>query len=259
MQWPTSFVQVYLNDAIDKRMWVDLPQSSMLVTNILTAFPGSCAQQPLTSVPKPLAAKPEPDPKRRKTDSSPTMRAQPAPGSTSQSLDEESFGLSSSPTESNGLPAVRPRFRGERQQHDIHGMVMEAMRLHVDVPGDLPERKAKSVLRLLPLLLGYEAVRRLVAEKIESWMNSPNVARFTRDLLPRLANECTMDDHMEQETMRRVVQIKYKVHAAKEHMEVIAILARTNVHFCQLALEFYLREETVNADSLAAKILKYKQ
>ena len=136
---------------------------------------------------------------------------------------------------------------------------MEAMRLHVDVPGDLPERKAKSVLRLLPLLLGYEAVRRLVAEKIESWMNSPNVARFTRDLLPRLANECTMDDHMEQETMRRVVQIKYKVHAAKEHMEVIAILARTNVHFCQLALEFYLREETVNADSLAAKILKYKQ
>jgi hypothetical protein len=139
-------------------------------------------------------------------------------------------------------------------------MVMEAMRVHVDIAGDLQERKAKSILRVLPLLLGYEAVRRLIAEKIESWMNNPNVSRFTRDLLPRLANECTMDDHMEQETMRRVVQLKYKVHAAKEHMEVISLLARTNVHFCQLALEFYLREETANAETLAGnKTLKYKQ
>lgn len=262
--WPVSLVSAFLTDSLDKRSWVEVASNAPFVGNIVTAFPCS------SSLPSPLVASKQliklggaadgPDAKRRKLESqSPTLRPNtPAAAAMAAVEGEEEIVLGGGGGKTEDTSEVRPRYRSEGLQREVHKQVLELVRAQMDTKEDMAERRAKSLLKTLPLLMGYDIVRHLVAFKIESWINNTNTVRFTRELMSRLANECTMET--EHETMALMLKMRPKVHATKEHLETIAMLARTNVHLCQIALDLLMREETSNFDFLTTnKTLRHKQ
>lgn len=247
--WPTSMVQAYLLDALDRRMWVDLAQNSVstFVANILTAFPGgysgSAPPNQATAVAK------EPDPKRMRLDkgnenSPPLTKAMTTPKGGSQYFEEEDGDENDnkpvSGRQSPTLPAIRPRFRSAELQNEIAKMAQEAVRRQMEVLQDAMsgDRKLKSLIRVLTIMVCYEPVRNMVVCKLDSWLANSNLTRYPRELLSRLAASCTQDSNMERETMRAILRMRPK--ANQTLVEALATVAKTNVDFLDIALRYYL-------------------
>ena len=224
--WPVEFVRAYLDDAFDKRLWVDLNQASVFVSNIVTAFgaPNPIISASSTTQPKPPLD--EPEQKRRKVHESPTLQpSAPPPGGapSTQYFDELSGAGSTASTAplTSELPPVRPRYRGASLQAEVRVAAVDACRVFMDARGDaMGDRRLKSALRVLPLLVGLEPVRYQVASRLEAWLNNPNAARHARELVTRLANSCTLDTDSELTTMRTLARLRPKPHAAPLHQEV---------------------------------------
>ena len=255
--WPIVFVRAYLDDAFDKRLWVDLNQASVFVSNIITAFG---VQNPTgvgtNAVPASATQKQgaeEPDQKRRKVNESPTLQPSAPPTvAGAQYFDELGCGggaPAATPAASTvELPPVRPRYRGAGVHAEIRVAAVDACRAYMDARGDaLGDRRLKSALRVLPLLVALEPVRSLVATRLEGWLNNPNAARHARELVARLAAGCTLDSEAELDTLRALARLRPKPHAAPLYLEAVAALARTNVHFAGIALSHFVEAEMLPA------------
>ena len=219
--WPTSLVKAYLDDALQGRRWVDTQHAAVLVANIVTAFPGSADAGPaaVDKDSKGAAGKDrggEPDAKRRKVTNSALVGA----GGDISAAASDRVGQSFYADEGGGdegekVTLVRPRYRNGDVQREIAKMVLDAVKksLEEQPSGESNLRKLQNVLRVLALLVGYEPVRYEVMKRLEVWLNNPNLVRHLKELMPRLASQCTESTQMEVETLRLMLRIRPKANA----------------------------------------------
>jgi hypothetical protein len=222
--WPTSLVKAYLDDALQGRRWVDTQHAAVLVANIVTAFPGSADAGPaaVDKDSKGAAGKDrggEPDAKRRKV----TNSALAGTGGDASAAASDRVGQSFYADEGGGDEAlVRPRYRNGDVQREIAKMVLDAVKksLEEQPSGESNLRKLQNVLRVLVLLVVYEPVRYEVMKRLEVWLNNPNLVRHLKELMPRLASQCTESTQMEVETLRLMLRIRPKANALQVRSRV---------------------------------------
>ena len=267
--WPISLVRAYLDDALQGRRWVDTSQASTLVANIITAFPGSHESAMSTSNDKDskggLAGK-EPDPKRRKTSGGLGVGTSPGATSVVPSADSQgsqpgsksagtSFYADEEGEEGEKVSMVRPRFRSAVLQRDIASMVLEVVKRNLDPQpsGDSTQRKLQNLLKVLVLLVVYEQVRFEVMKRLETWVNNPNLVRHLKELMPRLASQCTLATDTEQDTTRIMLRMRPKANAMNMHNEALGILCRSQTVFPLRAIVTLLEIEMKDYEGFAHK------
>ena len=247
--WPISLVKAYLDDALQGRRWVDIPQASQLVSNILTAFPGAhdmAASSASEKDQKSSAPGKEPDPKRRKVAGVPGAGG----GAASFYADEEG-----APEDSEKVTLVRPRFKSAALQSEIASMALETLKRNLDPQpsGDSTQRKLQNLLKVVVLLVVYEPVRNEVVKRLESWVNNPNLVRHLKELMPRLASQCTLNTDMEGETVRFMMRMRPKANATQMHNEALGILCRSNARCPLRALFMFTEMEMKDYESFVHK------
>eukprot|EP00960_Hanusia_phi_P066815 766480-Hanusia_phi.AAC.17 len=262
--WPISLVQAYLEDASEKRMWVDIPQASVLVANILTAFPGQSDTPSVASDPKSQSASKEPETKRRKiaATESPSLRPAAATSSANAaSLNEEAMDnldLSSSASAPVEKPPVRPRYRSAGLQQEIAKLSLEAVKRCIDpsTSSEANQKRLQNFLRVLSQLVVYEPIRKMVVQKLDFWINNPNLVRYVKEILPRLAVSCLQDSETERDTMVTLLRMKPKANAIQMHNEAVATICKTNIHFQHVAMYQLMESEMRSGDLQANKALR---
>jgi hypothetical protein len=247
--WPTSLVKAYLDDALQGRRWVDIPQASQLVSNILTAFPGAldgAAPSASDKDQKGSAAGKEPDPKRRKVTGGAGGGGAAA---ASYYADEEGA------EDSEKATLVRPRFKSAALQGEIAAMALEAVKRNLDPQpsGDSTQRKLQNLLKVVVLLVVYEPVRYEVVKRLEGWVNNPNLVRHLKELMPRLASQCTLSTDMENETVRNMMRMRPKANATQMHNEALGILCKSNARCSLRALLMFTEMEMKDFESFVHK------
>lgn len=222
--WPTSLVRAFLDDALQQgRRWIDIQHASALVSNIITAFPSAPDSMPVAASDrdqKGSVAGKEPDPKRRKlAGAGADAGGTPRPG-TSFYAEEEC-----SEEGEKASAIVRPRYRSAALQQEIASMVFEMVKRNLDAQaqpsGDSVQRKLQNALKVLVLLVVYEEVRNDVMKRLEGWINNPNLVRHIKELMPRLASQCTLSTEKESETVRYMLRMRPKANAT----QVLSLLA----------------------------------
>jgi hypothetical protein len=197
--WPTSLVKAYLDDALHGRRWVDIQNASVLVANIVTAFPGSAESGQTAAADKDLRGgsvagkeRAEPDAKRRKTAGGAVA------GAGAEAPERPCAGEEGS-DDRDKVALVRLRYRNGDLQREIAKMVLEAVKKGLDEQpsGEPNQRRLPNLLRVLVLLVVYEPVRYEVLKRLEVWVNNPNLVRHLKELMPRLALHCTETTQME--------------------------------------------------------------
>jgi len=249
--WPTSLVKAYLDDALQGRRWVDIQQASALVANIITAFPGTPDCPTTPSDKDKVGVGKEPDPKRRKmtggSASADTLGAV-RPGTSVYAEDEGC-------EDGEKATFVRPRYRSAVMQREIANMVLEAVKKNLEpMPsGESMQRKQQNFLRVLVLLVVYEPVRYEVMKRLEGWVNNPNLVRHLKELMPRLASQCTLSTEMETETVRVMLRMRPKANATQMHNEALGVLCKSNRGFPLRAFFTLFENEMKEYDSFAHK------
>ena len=262
--WPISLVQAYLEDASEKRMWVDIPQASVLVSNILTAFPGQSDATSVVSDTKSQSSSKEPDSKRRKiaASESPSLRPTSANSGASASYFNEEGMENLELSSSSGAPAekspVRPRFRSAPLQQEIARISLEVVKRCIDpsTSSEANQKRLQNFLRVLSHLVVYEPIRKMVVQKLDFWINNPNLVRYVKEILPRLAVSCLQDSEMERDTMVTLLRMKPKANAIQMHNEAIATICKTNIHFQHVAMYQLMESEMRSGDLQANKALR---
>ena len=266
--WPAALVKAYLDDAMQMRRWVDIPQAAVLVANVVTAFPGVRPSQTRGGGPgaekdrdsKSVLSGKEPEHKRRKMGGAGLERGGHGAESSGGQRD---VGKDLGNAEGE---EVRARFRDSALQREVQSIVLESVKRHLNTQpaGDSlqSQRKMHNVLRALAYLMGYEAVRHETMKRLDSWLSNPNLVRHLKELMPRLASQCTLSTDLESDTLRMMLRIRPKPNVTQVYNEALGTLCRCNRGFPLRAFFVLLEIEMKDYDSFlhaSNKALKNSQ
>ncbi|KAF4517621.1 hypothetical protein B566_EDAN002852 [Ephemera danica] len=209
--WPEIFIkslilfitlthQVYTEDSIGERVWVDMEETKGFVDNIVTGFNTKPANRAL--LPADFLAGPG-----GRSDS-PTV-------SSAANTDDEAEGEGQSGT-SGGTKVkletapVMPRYRDNLE--GVETVVMELVREQLS-RRQAPETVGRNLLRFLSTACGLTEVRAAAAPKLELWLQNPKLMRATQELLLSMCANCASHTARDIEVIGQLAKMRFKTKA----------------------------------------------
>uniref|UniRef100_A0A336KFD9 CSON009829 protein n=1 Tax=Culicoides sonorensis TaxID=179676 RepID=A0A336KFD9_CULSO len=192
-QWPEIFMKIYIEDAINERIWVDNEDCSVFVENIISAFgtkipPKSMLQPELTAL---------------------TPNKEPS----SSNLDEES--LESIPSgdsvksggidSGNGDNTLQSRY--SHCMTAVEKIVIDAIKEQLNRRQG-PDATTRNFLKFLSSCMGIQEVRALCVTRIELWIHNSKLGKSAQELLMYLCYNIT--DVKDKEVLSNLVKIRLK-------------------------------------------------
>ncbi|XP_067931599.1 integrator complex subunit 1-like [Watersipora subatra] len=177
--WPPQFVEIYLDDSLGERIWVDRPDCKPFVDNILTAF-----NTKLTPKNPTMLESLSYNVSGGGASSSPTHNPFHHTSSASDLGDDTSVSFSLA------LSTVTVSRRYNFQLDSVEQMVMDKLQEHMAKRQHM-EVVSKQFLKLLTTASGYCSVRLLFVAKLEIWLQNPKLMRVAQDLLLSLCLNCS--------------------------------------------------------------------
>ncbi|KAJ1532280.1 hypothetical protein ONE63_000894 [Megalurothrips usitatus] len=201
--WPDSFVKLYIEDAVNERVWVDMEECKGFVENVITAFNTRLPTK--SQLPPDLGLLPPNVAGLSSTCSSPSS----AMGDDDGTMDiKEELGLNLGDSK-HEFP-VMPRYNG--QQEIIESIVTEAIKEQV-VRRQPPENTTRNFLRMLSATCGLVEVRLTAAQRLEMWLQNPKLTRPAQELLMYICVNCTTHTQRDVEVMSNIIKIRLKTKA----------------------------------------------
>eukprot|EP00124_Ichthyophonus_hoferi_P003664 Ihof_evm1s333 gene=Ihof_evmTU1s333 len=249
--WPEAFVQVFLEDTMMDRQWVDLEASRGFVENIMTAFACKLPAPPLTLMP----SSPSPRTERSANDDW-VEEVMDESGLVTHSHTQYDSGPSSSGTPIPGASSPAPfpsglrrpspatklsvhRFNNEELQKCIKDYVME--KVNGQLKGAVTTELFKGGMKALMITCCFKEIRLWASSHLDQWLNNPSAtqARMTvLELVPALVTNTTRLDNEDIETVLNMVKVKFK-HSIyqKNYLEQLERLLGNNPHYVRIVLQ----------------------
>ncbi|XP_071443700.1 integrator complex subunit 1 [Hetaerina americana] len=218
--WPEVFLQLYVEDSIGDRIWVDTEECRAFVENILTAIDTKAT--PLHSRPLlgPGMASSDPIPLslifgRSEGCSSPSIIgldeeiALSIEGSGEMSSAVSGPGVSEGTREKADITVI-PRYANSSES--VEQVVMDAVREQLN-RRQPPENITRNFLRLLTSTAGLVEVRLTAATRLEMWLQNPKLTRPAQELLLSVCTNCSSHTQRDVEVISHLVKIRLKTKA----------------------------------------------
>ncbi|EDV20866.1 uncharacterized protein TRIADDRAFT_60509 [Trichoplax adhaerens] len=199
--WPERFVQVYIQDALGERLWVDNEMCKDFVQNILTVFDtllptidGSSSNVQTTS-------------QSMSTTDNGVEKNTDDKSDTTTAADSSSDAIDSS---------VRPRYEEPSVKESVKNYALQS------VDKILSQRQStdsvpRQLLKFLANICCYPRVRLLAAQKIDLWLQNPKLTRHAQHLLMTLAINCHSDAEHNEECIAHLIKMKLKTKPFTNH------------------------------------------
>lgn len=191
-QWPESFIRIYIEDAINDRVWVDYEDCQALVENICTGFgtkmpPKSMLQPELNSIP-----------------------------TTSRELlgidDDSGEGNSGSGdamrTSEFSLDCpTMPRY--SHIVNIVEKLVLDAIR-ELLPRRQAPDASTRNLLRFLSATSGLSEIRALAVQRLELWLHNGKLMKPAQELLTYICYNVTGQTARDHEVLSNLVKMRLK-------------------------------------------------
>lgn len=192
--WPESFVQIYIDDAINERVWVDYDDCSAFVENICTGFgtrvpPKSMLQPELSAL----------TPSGRDGLGIDDDSAEATTGSdTFRSLESSSNDCPTQPRYAHLLPSIEK-------------LVLDTVKDQLN-RRQAPDSSTRNLLRLLSATCGIGEVRVMASYggRLEHWMHNGKLMKPAQELLTYICYNVTGQTSRDQEVLANLVKMRLK-------------------------------------------------
>lgn len=211
--WPERFVRIYMDDAINERVWVDLEECASFVDNICTAFGTRTPPKSMLAVDNPtgggsiagvggVGGSAAAVAAAAAAAAASTMNANSRDQLTSSSMDDDSVdtnsdagggrsgGASNEYGNADGSCPTQPRYA--HALADVERMVVDTVRdLLTRRQG--PDSSTRNLLRFLSATSGLGEVRSLASQggRLEHWMHNGKLMKPAQELLTYLCCNVT--------------------------------------------------------------------
>lgn len=198
------YLQLYVEDAINERVWVDMEECKGFVDNVATAF--NTKHPTKSQLPPDLGLVPPSVAGLSSTCSSPSS----AMGDDDGGLEglKEELGLCI--TDSKHEFPVMPRYNGSHEV--VEQIVTEAIKEQL-LRRQAPENTTRNFLRMLSATCGLVEVRLTAAQRLETWLQNPKLTRPAQELLMYICVNCSSHTQRDTEVMINIIKIRLKTKA----------------------------------------------
>lgn len=189
--WPEVFVRIYIDDAINERVWVDFEDCSSFVENICTAFgtktPPKSMLQPDLNPSNPRDGLGIDDDSAEGTTGSDTFR----------------------PNESNADCPTQPRYT--QTAGEIEKLVLDSVKELLN-RRQAPDSSTRNLLRFLSATSGISEVRVLASYggRLEHWMHNGKLMKPAQELLTYICSNVTGQTQRDHEVLANLVKMRLK-------------------------------------------------
>ncbi|KAI5634588.1 integrator complex subunit 1 [Phthorimaea operculella] len=187
MNWPDTFIKVYIEDALNERWWVECSWCKCLVENIVTAFNTKTPPSHLIPSDNTLGTM------------SPSGSGSPLMGSTEDETDNTELEYS-----------VFPRYSSSYET--VEGLVLEAIKEQIQRRA-APDAIGKGFLKLLSATCGFPEIRMISASRLEAWLHSGKLWRCAQELLAYVccnADACGPTAARDHEVLAQLARMRLK-------------------------------------------------
>lgn len=192
-QWPEIFMKIYIEDAINERIWVDNEECSVFVENIISSFG--------TKIPPKSMLQPE-------------LTALTPNKDSSSNLDDES--LDSVPSGESVKTGVDPSNNDNVTQSRYSHCVPAIEKIVVDAIKEQlnrrqgPDATTRNFLKFLSSSMGIQEVRALCVTRMELWIHNSKLGKSAQELLMYLCYNISASDPKDKEVLSNLVKIRLK-------------------------------------------------
>lgn len=207
--WPERFVRIYMDDAINERVWVDLEECGYFVDNICTAFG--------TRMPPKSMLVSDMNPAGGGAVSSAAAVSAASASASAASMDDDSADTTSDTTRTGGVGTADSSDNSPAQPRYAH-LLADIERLVADTVKDLlnrrqaPDSSTRNLLRFLSATCGLGEVRALASlgGRLEHWMHNGKLMKPAQELLTYLCYNVTGLGQRDNEVLANLVKMRLK-------------------------------------------------
>lgn len=190
--WPEKFVRIYIDDAINERVWVDIEDCSSFVENICTAFG--------TRIPPKAMLQPE-------------LNAVMSSNRDALGLDDDSAEGTSDTfrsTEAANLDCpTQPRYG--HLSSVVEKLVLDSVKELLN-RRQAPDNSTRNLLRFLSATSGYAEIRVLASYggRLEHWMHNGKLLKPAQELLTYICYNVIGQSQRDNEVIANLVKMRLK-------------------------------------------------
>jgi len=252
-EWPEEFVDLYLQDAISERNWVDHKEAKVFVDNILTAFP----EVDVIEKDKEEKDEEEEDEKEEEQekfhvkdeklkDRSPILTT-PTLDVKEEDEDLQNGGKSIQSKKNETLERdieqslVQPRYGDPITQEKIHNSSISFFNSQFEKFST--ESNQKNLIRVAIVLSQYREIANLCSLSLESWLNTPITTRYAKELLTRICSTMNSMDQEAQDFLQNFLKVKPKSSTENFYFDTFSNLLQNHSDYSLFSYHFLLTKE----------------
>ncbi len=207
-EWPTEFIQAYIEDSFGDRVWVDDENARTFVENVITAFP----TPPTTIEPKVTTS---------------TVQRTTSSSNFEEHEDELESGnvVVTASSKTNRYPDEYVRDR-------IRLYLLDMINNHLVHQVENP----KNLIKVLTTTASYKDIRVKASELLEEWLNNPSTLRFAKELINRVvlfSRESTQEDFT---TLANILKMRIKGMQTQLHYDAVTQLLKNNADYPSIGI-----------------------
>lgn len=198
-QWPESFVRLWIEDAINERVWVDYEECSAFVENICTAFG--------TKTPPKSMLQPE-------LNSLTTITAISSREATDEDSCEGNVSNANTETTKTGenqiICSVQPRYA--HISDAIEKLVIDTVKEQFN-RRQAPDCSTRNFLKFLATVSGIIDVRAMAVTRLELWIHNGKLMKPAQELLTYICYNVSSQSSRDHEVLANLVRMRLKTKA----------------------------------------------
>ncbi|KAM7371875.1 hypothetical protein PAMP_009079 [Pampus punctatissimus] len=215
-----GIIEVYIEDSLGERIWVDSSHCKNFVDNIQTAFG--------TKMP-PKSMLLQADTGRSGGDLSAGSSPHPSTPDEDDSQTELLIAEEKLSPEDDGQ--IMPRY--EELAEGVEDYVLDVLRDQLNRRQPM-DNVSRNLLRLLTATCGYKEARLMAVQRLEMWLQNPKLTRPAQDLLMSLCMNCNTHGADDMEVISNLIKIRLKPKVLLNHY-MLCVRELLNAHRDNLA------------------------
>ncbi|PKU34118.1 hypothetical protein llap_15580 [Limosa lapponica baueri] len=228
------WIQVYIEDSLGERIWVDSPHCKTFVDNIQTAFN---TKMP----PKSMLLHGEVG----RSGGDLSAGSSPHPSMTEEEDSQSELLIAEEKMSPEQEGQLMPRYDDLVESVEEYVLDMLRDQLNRRQPMD---NVSRNLLRLLTATCGYKEVRQMAVQRLEMWLQNPKLTKPAQDLLMSVCMNCNTHSSEDMEVISNLIKIRLKPKVLLNHY-MLCIRELLNAHRDNLGttIKFVIFNELSNA------------
>lgn len=227
-QWPESFVKLYIDDAVNERVWIDNDDCSAFVENICTAFG--------TKIPSKSLLQPE-------LASLGTSRD--LLGMDEESGDSSNLGDSAKVIDYSLEYIVQPRY--PHIQEKIEKLAIDLIKEQWN-RRQAPDCSTRNFIKFLSSTSGLAEVRALAVTRLELWIHNSKLNKPAQELLTYICLNVSAQLPKDQEVLSNLVKMRLKTKPLINiYMICLKEMINVQPEILMMLMKYVIQNELSNA------------